>query len=39
MRSGPISPNTHAVIEPFVAVLLIAAPWLFGFSEPSGATP
>ena len=33
MRRGPISPNTHAMIEPLMAVLLIASPWIFGFSD------
>lgn len=33
MRSGPIPLNTHAIIDPFAAVLLIAAPWIFGFSH------
>lgn len=37
MRSGPLSPNTHAAIEPFAAIVLIAAPWLFGFKEVSDA--
>ena len=38
MERGPISPNTHAAIEPIVAVLFILAPWLFGFSEIAEAT-
>jgi SPW repeat len=33
MERGPISPNTHGVVEPVVAVLFIVAPWLFGFSD------
>jgi len=33
MDRGPISPNTHAMLEPFMAVLIIVAPWLFGFSD------
>jgi hypothetical protein len=38
MRNGPIPLNTHAAIDPFAAVLLIAAPWIFGFSEVDEAT-
>lgn len=38
MRSGPIPLNMHAAIDPFAAVLLIAAPWIFGFSEIDEAT-
>jgi prepilin signal peptidase PulO-like enzyme (type II secretory pathway) len=37
MRKGPISLNTHAAVEPFMAILLIAAPWIFGFSDVSDA--
>jgi hypothetical protein len=37
-EKGPISPNTHAMIEPFAAIVIIAAPWLFGFSEVDSAT-
>jgi hypothetical protein len=33
----PISPNTHAMIEPLMAVLIIVSPWLFGFSDVSDA--
>jgi len=29
----PIALNTHAMLEPLMAVLIIVAPWLFGFSE------
>jgi hypothetical protein len=38
MERGPIGPNTHGVIEPFMAILLIAAPWIFGFSDADDAT-
>jgi hypothetical protein len=38
MKRGPISLNAHAAMEPIVAVLFIAAPWLFGFSDVSEAT-
>jgi hypothetical protein len=32
MDRGPIPLNAHAALEPFIALLIIAAPWLFGFS-------
>jgi SPW repeat len=32
MRRGPIPLNTHAALEPLIAVVIIAAPWIFGFS-------
>ncbi len=38
MRRGPISPNTHAMVEPFMAIVLIASPWIFGFSDVDSAT-
>ena len=38
MRRGLISADTHGAIEPLVAVLFIAAPWLFGFSDVDSAT-
>jgi hypothetical protein len=28
----------HQMVEPFIAVLFIAAPWIFGFSEVDSAT-
>jgi len=37
MDRGPISPNTHAMLEPLMAVLIIVAPWLFGFSDVNDA--
>jgi len=38
MERGPISPNTHAAIEPIAALLFIVAPWLFGFSDVTEAS-
>jgi hypothetical protein len=38
MERGPIPLNLHAAIEPLVAVVVIAAPWIFGFSETDSAT-
>lgn len=38
MRSGPIPLNMHAMVDPFAAVLLIAAPWIFGFDDVDEAT-
>jgi hypothetical protein len=35
---GPIPLNTHAALEPLMAVLIVAAPWIFGFSETTSAT-
>ena len=37
MRNGPIPLNVHAALEPFMAILLIAAPWIFGFSDVTDA--
>lgn len=37
MRNGPISTNTHAMLEPLMAILLIASPWIFGFSSTDDA--
>jgi hypothetical protein len=37
MRRGPIPLNTHAMLEPLMAVLIIVAPWLFGFSDTNDA--
>src|SRR4051794_25845456 len=37
MDRGPISVNTHAMLEPLMAVLIIVAPWLFGFSDVNDA--
>jgi SPW repeat len=33
LRQGPIPLAVHAAAEPFLAALLIAAPFLFGFSD------
>jgi SPW repeat-containing protein len=33
----PISPNTHAMIEPLMAILIIVSPWLFSFDDVSDA--
>jgi len=38
MDRGPIPLNLHAALEPLVAVIVIAAPWIFGFSETDSAT-
>jgi hypothetical protein len=38
MDRGPIPLNMHAALEPFIAVIIIAAPWIFGFSDTDSAT-
>ena len=38
MPHGPLPLRAHQAIEPFAAVLLIAAPWIFGFSDNDTAT-
>lgn len=38
MERGLMGPNTHGMVEPVMAVLLIAAPWIFGFSHVDSAT-
>src|SRR4051794_13110080 len=38
MPRGPISLSAHQAIEPVAALLLIAAPWIFGFSDNDTAT-
>jgi hypothetical protein len=38
MKRGAISLDAHAMIEPLMAVLFIAAPWIFGFSDSDTAT-
>jgi hypothetical protein len=35
---GPIPLSLHAALEPLMAVLIAAAPWIFGFSETTSAT-
>lgn len=38
LRQGPIPLTLHAAAEPFLVALLIAAPFLFGFSDMSAPT-
>jgi hypothetical protein len=38
MTNGPVSLRAHQLIEPAAALLLIVAPWLFGFSDNDTAT-
>jgi hypothetical protein len=38
LRQGPISLTLHALMDPLLAALLIAAPFLFGFSDQGGPT-
>ena len=38
MPRGPLPLSAHQMIEPFAAILLIAAPWIFGFSDNDTAT-
>jgi hypothetical protein len=33
MPRGPLPLRAHQAIEPLAAILLIAAPWIFGFSD------
>jgi hypothetical protein len=37
MDRGPIPLNLHAALEPLIAVVIIAAPWIFQFSETTSA--
>ncbi|MFL5901826.1 MAG: SPW repeat protein [Solirubrobacterales bacterium] len=37
MRKGPIPLNAHAALEPLIAVVIVAAPWIFGFSDVDSA--
>jgi hypothetical protein len=37
MRRGLIPLDVHAAVEPIVAIVLIAAPWIFGFSDINSA--
>ena len=39
MPRGPLPLRAHQAIEPIAAILLIAAPWIFGFSDNDTATP
>jgi hypothetical protein len=38
MPRGPLPLRAHQMIEPVAALLLIAAPWIFGFSDNDTAT-
>lgn len=38
LRQGPIPLTLHAASEPFLVALLIAAPFIFGFSDESAPT-
>jgi SPW repeat len=38
MDRGPIPLNVHAALEPLIAVIIAAAPWIFGFSDTDTAT-
>lgn len=38
MSRGPLPLSAHQMIEPIAALLLIAAPWVFGFSDNDTAT-
>ena len=38
MPRGPLPLRMHAMIEPVAGILLIAAPWIFGFSDVDSAT-
>jgi hypothetical protein len=38
MPHGPLPLRTHAAIEPLVAIVLIAGPWLFGFNDIESCT-
>jgi hypothetical protein len=37
MDRGPIPLNAHAALEPLIAIVIIAAPWIFGFSDADDA--
>ena len=37
MRRGLVPLQVHAAIEPIAAIVLIAAPWIFGFSHVNSA--
>jgi hypothetical protein len=38
MPRGPLPLRMHAMMEPVAAILVIAAPWIFGFSDVDSAT-
>lgn len=33
MRRGPIPLSLHAMLDPLIAIVFIASPWIFGFSD------
>jgi hypothetical protein len=37
MERGPIALNVHAALEPLIALVIVAAPWIFGFSDADDA--
>src|SRR6195952_1384659 len=37
-HSGPLPLRLHAMIEPVAGLLLVVAPWIFGFSDAGDAT-
>jgi predicted cobalt transporter CbtA len=37
MERGPLPLRIHAAIEPLIGIVLIAAPWIFGFSHTNDA--
>jgi hypothetical protein len=37
MDRGPLPLRIHAAIEPLIGAILIAAPWIFGFSDANDA--
>jgi hypothetical protein len=37
MDRGPLPLRIHAAIEPVIGIILIAAPWIFGFSHTNDA--
>jgi SPW repeat-containing protein len=37
MKRGPLSLDAHAMTEPLLVIVFIAAPWIFGFSDVSEA--
>jgi predicted cobalt transporter CbtA len=37
MERGPLPLRMHAAIEPVIGIILIAAPWIFGFSNTDDA--
>jgi hypothetical protein len=38
MERGPLPLNVHAALEPLIGAVLIASPWIFGFSDVDEAT-